>query len=312
MKNLIYLLLLFSTFNFGQVINSVLLTKTIYSRGNITIYFTITYKGIIDCNDNPKGGLKRYQVKFYGKNESKNVGKFIASRIGFEDNVDEFKSECSSTYLLFGSSPGFEEFGTLVPNENAVGIRNVYMTQNSNKIPVVSYNLYPSGISGQSESMEVGNSMLNLTSINKCSTGSTDVQSGATSSNSNQAIKNKPIQSVSKKISAKDLENAIDISFLDKIKIFKDFFIQNGYVPTHEGDGDYTGYGLVYRDFAIQFYYESDDEENPYNTNGIGTSIISMNFESINTLNKVANLLTNYSNAKDVDTGRKKISLLGK
>ena len=131
-------------------------------------------------------------------------------------------------------------------------------------------------------------------------------------SNSNQAIKNNPSQNVSKKITAKDLENAIDISFQDKIKMFKEFLAQNEYVTKHEGKGEYTGYGLVYRDFTIQFYYESDNEDNPYNTNGIGTSIVSMRFESQNTLNKVAKLLTNFSNSKDVDTGRKKISILGK
>ena len=115
------------------------------------------------------------------------------------------------------------------------------------------------------------------------------------------------------KITAKDLENAIDISFQDKIKIFKEFFSQNGYVTTHEGEGEYTGYGLVYSDFTVQFYYESEDEDNPYNTNGIGMSIVSLNFESKITLNKVAKLLTNFSGNKYIDNdNRKKITLLGK
>lgn len=106
-----------------------------------------------------------------------------------------------------------------------------------------------------------------------------------------------------KRLTSQDLENSLSKSQEEKIKNFREFFIQNGYKFLKEGKkpDDYTGYIIEFSDFLIQLYYESEDENVGANGNGIGSPVIKIRLNSETSKNKVLKLLNSLLNRIDVN-----------
>lgn len=108
---------------------------------------------------------------------------------------------------------------------------------------------------------------------------------------------------ISQKISVQDIENSLSKSQEEKIKEFKEFFIQNEYKFLNEGKrpDEYTGYIIEFSDFLIQLYYESEDENVGANGDRIGTPIIKIRCNNEASKSKVLKLLNSISNRIDID-----------
>lgn len=154
MKKIFLLSLLLSqlVIAFGQTVGTIVKSKTIFSSLGVTVSYTVTYYGIIDCNNNSATGHKKYRLNFNAQNNSSSTVRLVASRIDLDDNLDRYKSNCySSEAILLGSYPGFEQFGTLVPGENVNATKYVYMDQRSADLPYVTYNFVASTVPNKNQ-----------------------------------------------------------------------------------------------------------------------------------------------------------------
>lgn len=145
MKKLFLLIVLLFQLSlvFGQNVGSIVKSKTIYNSSGIVVSYSITYYGVGDCRNNTNGGLKKYRIDFNARNNSNLTVKLVGSRVDLDDNLGSQHYCRSGIYILFGSYPGFEDFGTLVPNESVNATEYVYMLQNSTDLPYITSNIIP-------------------------------------------------------------------------------------------------------------------------------------------------------------------------
>lgn len=200
----------------------------------------------------------------------------------------------------------------------AVSLRYKLIVGNDNSSPganygTLTYNIKP----GETYHNDFGTMMALIVNSNSdqyrievsdvCFEGQDCIKNGYADCNGNQstnANKNSAVlNNSSKKLTSQDLENSLSKSQEEKIKNFREFFIQNGYKFLKEGKrpDDYTGYIIEFSDFLIQLYYESEDENIGANGEGIGSPVIKIRLNSETSKNKVLKLLNSLLNRIDVN-----------